>query len=420
MYARGSMTEAEGLEAMLADAAIPQRAKLDRVREHTAAIRALDDAAFVRVVRAIKKRVSSPKLADEVTALLHALSADRATRTIEAPRAEPAAVPWVGSADLDETAHAIEAAIAADPEAQGPYTVLGDYWASSGDPRGELIAIGHALAKNATHKAMRTAWTTWMEEHGRALWGRHLIVERCLKDPDWYMGFLRACEFVPAYSVDPTEALGVILDEPGPGRFVQRLAVSAPSEIAAAVIARRPRPTLRRLAIGNHGAGTGDVSALWPAVTELRELVIEGSGAALGDVRAPRLERFAFDFGYDVAGGQPIEFLAPLLAGEGVPGLRALALTNCIHTDALCDQLVRSPLAAQLEVIDFGHGTMTPAGANVLAAHAARFPRMTRWEFELNYLDEEACARLRSSLPGEVILDDQRDDDGHRHGADWE
>jgi hypothetical protein len=414
---------ADTLEALLADADVPQRVKLDRLRDHVAAIRALDDAAFVRVVRAIKKRLSSPKLADEVAALVHAASADRATRAIDLPRAEPVPVPWTGSVDLDETAHAIEAAIAADPEVQGPYTVLGDYWSGIGDPRGELIAIGHALAKNPTHKVMRTAWTTWMQDHQRALWGRHLVVARCLKDVDWYMGFIRACELFVAYNVDPAEGLGVILDEPGPGRFVQRLTTSAPSEIAAAVIARRPRPTLRTLAIGNQGATRGDVSMLWSAISELRELVIEGGGAVLGDVRAPKLERFAFDFGHVDDGDserQPIDFLAPLLAGAGVPALRALALTNCLHTDALCEQLVRSPLAAQLEVVDFGHGTMTLAGANVLAAHADRFPRVKRWEFELNYLDAEACARLRSSLRGEVITDDQRDDDGDRHGAAWE
>ena len=65
----------------------------------------------------------------------------------------------------------LEAVIAADPEAQAPYTVLGDYWSARGDVRGELIVIGHALAKNPTHKVMRTRWTQLFEAHAAAIWG---------------------------------------------------------------------------------------------------------------------------------------------------------------------------------------------------------------------------------------------------------
>lgn len=405
------------LEQHLASADVPQRDKLEHLRARAGEIRALDDAAFTRIVRAIKKKLSSPKLADEVAAFVRDVTAGRDVRPSEARREEPPDVAWVGSADLDVSAHAIEAAIAADPDAQGPYTVLGDYWASINDPRGELVAIGHALAKNPAHKAMRAAWTQWMAHHARALWGKLGGADRYLRDIDWYMGFIRACTVNADYRVDGEALVSTLLDEPGPARFVQRLALAGSFELAK-IVARRPRPTLRTLALGHPGTNQGDISMLWPAIPKLRELRLEGSTATVGDPQAPMLERFAFDFGHESE--QPIEPLAPLWSGTGLPRLRAIAFTNSRHTDALCAALVDSPLAAQLEVVDFGEGTMTAEGAALLIARRDRFPRMKRWEFELNYLTEEACAQLRAALPGELVLDDQREDDGHRHGADWE
>jgi hypothetical protein len=294
--------------------------------------------------------------------------------------------------------------------------VLGDHWTSTGDPRGELIAIGHGLAKNPTHKALRSAWTRWMVEHARALWGEHGITQHCLRDVDWYMGFIRACTVTEDYRVDMPALVATVLDDPGPGRFVQRLAITGSFELAT-VVARRPRPTLRELALGHPGGPGGDLSGLWPAVTELRTLELEGSGAILGALHAPRLEHFAFDFSSDAV---DVAFLAPLWAGEGVPALRELALTNCSQTDALCDALVQSPIARQLRAIDFSYGTMTAAGAAILVEHRDKLAGVERWNFELNYLTPAACEALRV-LSGAQQLGDQRDDhDGHRHGADWE
>lgn len=383
----------EALEQLLANAA-PQRAKLDALRAEVAAIRALDDAAFVRIVRAIKKKLSSPKLADEVAALVHAVSVDRATRAIDPARAEPPPVPWVGSADLDATAHAIEAAIAADPEAQGPYTVLGDYLASIGDPRGEWIAIGHALAKNPTHKAMRAAWTAWMAAHPRALWGAHGHASVYIKDIDWYMGFIRACKVRADYRVDNAALLHALLDEPGPGRFVQRLEVDGAFELLGG-LARRPRPTLRTLVADAPREASDGLAAWLPAVGALHTLHL--------------------DF---PQGADDITFLAPLWRGEGMPALRELALTNCERADELCEALVRSPLAAQLRAVDFSYGTMTAVGAAILVEHRDKLANVERWDFELNYLPPDACTQLRS-LSG-TQLGDQREDEGHRHGADWE
>jgi hypothetical protein len=134
----------------------------------------------------------------------------------------------------------------------------------------------------------------------------------------------------------------------------------------------------------------------------------------------PALERFALDFGPLAGGEQPLDFLAPLWAGDGVPNLRALALTNCSRTDELCAALVRSPLAERLVEIDLSLGTMTAVGATELHTHRDRFTRAERWDFELNYLDEAACTLVRELRGAVVGLEDQRTDHGHRHGFEWE
>jgi hypothetical protein len=401
----------EELERWLAEDS-PQRSKLERIRAQRAAIRALPDDDHARALRAIKKRIASPKLATEVAALIAELAHGRAIKP-SAGRAEPAPVAWIGT--TDDIAE-LEAAIAADPDAQGPYTVLGDYWTANGDARGELVAIGAALTKNPTHKVMRAAWTKHYAEHKRALWGELAgMIDRIIYDVDWYMGFVRACR-VPRYS-NPGSAVVVhaLLDDPGPGRFIQRLAVENDGSDVARVLAQRPRPTLRTLELGG---AAHDVSPIWRQLAYLRELRITGSNITLGEIRAPHLERFAIELGtIDEGELQDVGFLAPLWRGEGLPNLRTLALTNCEHTDALCAALVASPLAAQLVEIDLREGTMTDAGAALLLAH--RFPKLERATFDLNYLTVDVCAQL-ATLAAVVSTDAQRVDDGNRHSAGFE
>ena len=386
-----------------------QRAKLAALRAHVPAIRTFSDGDFQAVVRAIKKRLGSPKLAAEVAALLAELTHDRVLAPVRATNVEAPPVPWVGTTD-DAQRTALEAVIAADPDAQGPYIVLGD---TLGDPWSELVTVGHALVKNPTHKAMRARWDRLLETHRtRILGGSYPI-----KDADWYMGFVRACTlWTSGLAKTTTEILHALLDDPGPGRFVQRLTIAGNTdrtfEPAARVIAARPRPTLRMLKLVD-AYPLGDISPLWPAVEYLRELRLEGSAPSFGEPRAPRLERFAIEFGREPDG--QLAALAPLLAAQ-LPALRTLALTNCSSGDALCAALVASPLLSQLVDIDLSSGTIGREGADVLVANRDKLAHVQRLYLELNFVpDGHELARL----PG-VELGQQRIDDGYRYPAAYE
>jgi hypothetical protein len=187
----------------------------------------------------------------------------------------------------------------------------------------------------------------------------------------------------------------------------------------AHVLAKRPRPTLRTLTLGQTYSPLGDVSAMWPALAYLREVNLAGTSATLGDVRAPALEHFRFEFGPVEDGVQDLDFLASLWSGNGVPNLRVLALASCDRTDALCEALVAAPLANQLVEIDLSDGTMSDAGAAVLCAHRDRFPHVQRWRFDHNYLTASACSEL-ATLGSEVTFDEQRVADGDRHASAYE
>jgi hypothetical protein len=415
------MTTTEELQAWLAAAQPSQRDKLAILRtEHLEMIRALRDDEFAVVVRAIKKRLGSPKLADEVAALVLELGR-RETKPVErAPVAEPEAVRWIGTSDDDQLT-ALEAAIAADPEAQGPYSVLADYLTSLGDVRGELMTIGAALTKNPTHKAMRVAWDELLARHARTLWGPLAHKRGLVEQVEWYMGWIRACEVRgdPQRAIAVEDLFAALLDDPGPARFVQRLVLKHTwgdtCEPIARALASRPRSTLRTLVLGNTSRLIGDISAMWPVLEHVRDVTLtDHRGATLGNVIAPRLERLAIEHGPREDGLMTIDWLASVFDATGVPKLRVLSLTNCEYADAVCEALVRSPLASQLEELDLREGTLTDAGVAALYAHREQLAAVKRWRFELNYLTPAATDQL-AQLAGDVEVGEQRAWEEDRH-----
>jgi hypothetical protein len=287
--------------------------------------------------------------------------------------------------------------------------------------RGELMTIGAALTKNPTHKAMRVAWDELLAKHARTLWGPLAHKRGLVEQVEWYMGWIRACEVRgdPHRTLTIEELFAVLLDDPGPARFVQRLVVmhtsGEPCATVARALAKRPRPTLRTLVLGDARTPLGDVSTMWSVLDHVREVSLTNHhGAVLGDVIAPRLERLAIEHGPPENQPPSIDWLASVFAATGLPKLRVLSLTNCEYADAVCEALVRSPLATQLEELDLREGTLTDAGVAALYAHREKLANIKRWRFELNYLSFAATDQL-AALAGEVDVGDQRPWEGHRH-----
>lgn len=431
----------------LEDAGRSQRDKLAGLRASAGAIRALHDDDHERALREIRRRLRAPKLAGEVQELLEQL-AERPPN----PRPPGAAPPGAG-APTDE-AEALEAAITADPDAPGPYAVLADLLQERGHPLGALIAIGQELLRRPGSAAVRAAHRSHLAAHRERLLGPLGDCEDALLDVDWYMGFIRGCRIAArrAYGEPPLD-LGLVarwlLDRPGPGRFLQRLTVGigprdgdAYARVCAA-LARRPRPTLRVLALGDYQSEGFEVppasaADVWPAAPGLRELVVRHPELAVGVPRLPALERLwlrtwagelralsdgaelpalehlALELvvpmrGYGEPGDLDISAVAAALSALRAPRLRSLALVSHGRGDALCQVIAETALPPRLERLDLGDSLVTDAGAAVLHDHRAalRHLRLCVGEHELGPAGrarlEAAVAELALGGPAYAI-----------------
>lgn len=440
--------QADVLVRWLVDSSQPQREKLATVRErYVAAIRDYDDDDHRRVVRELKKRLSSPKLAGELAALLGDVTRDRPARPrAEAAPAEPAPLASEGGDRRSE----LEAAIARDPDAQQPYLPYGDWLESQGDPFGALIAIDRELAKNPGHKAMLAAREQYFVEHGAALLGPLREVEDMLRDVTWHMGFIRSCRILQSTKrrsgklpQEPiANVLAALLDEPGPGRFVQELELG--HDLArdlpwpTVALAAKPRPALRNLDLG--AARSGDFAALWPALPGLRALRLFGdrltpeqlaaAGAALpalerlvvaGSVerehltamtqlRWPALRALELELGTESGRLPDAADLATLVDGTALPALRELTLSGCPEGDELLEALAASPLLRQLERLDLSRGTVGERGARALLAEPGALASLSL-VLDENFVPRELADALGAALR-ELSVEGQRDDGG--------
>ncbi len=467
------MTAAE-LVAWLADPAIAQREKLAIMRsEQRATIRALADDDFVRVLREARKRLNSPKLVAERDALLEELAHGRAANP--RPVAEPVVEPPPPVPAGTPMAEVLAAAIEHNAEGQDGYLVLGDFLHEQNDPRGELIAIGVALAKNKGDHKLLASHADHLAEHPELLGPLRSCLDVITKI-DWHCGFIRGCTV--HYTIDrfnaPSAArrkpgdivdvaipdvIGWLLDEPGPGRFLQHLVVGLVRHDAnnydgvAAVLARRVRPTLRSLMLGDfdrdecelNWSTIGDLSALWPAVPNLTKLWLRSGAMGLAGIHLPRLEelqtitgglsassaraiadaawpalvRLSLQYGPESDAG--IDDVMPLLAGDKLPKLRHLGITNFGDTDAVCEALPKSGMLPQLAELDLSMGTMSERGLAVLLREAKKLAHLARIDVDDNYLPEAAHEQLVTVLPN-LYFGRQRvaDEDEPRHASAFE
>jgi uncharacterized protein (TIGR02996 family) len=444
-----------------------QRDALEAIgKRYVDELRALDDDELARAIRLLKKKLGSPKLAGELAALLAAIHDGRVARPAAPapPAPSPTPRPSPGPIAPDATEAALVAAIEAAPEAHAPYLVYGDWLESHGDPRGELIAYGAQLAKHPGQRDMRARHRAHVLA---AIMPALADLDDVVTDVTWHMGFIAKCRVALTMErfnaerpdVSIADLVRALVDDPAPARFLQHLTVGIVRhddqryQGVIDVLAARPRPALRTLHLGDfdpddcelNWSSIGDCARLWPMVPGLRALVLRSGDMRIGPVSLPALERLATITGgldehslrelaradwpslvelslqVGPQGAGDVALVAPLLDGGRVPVLRRLGILNCNFTDELCDRLPAAPVVAQLEVIDLSMGSMSDAGAAVLAAHADKLAH-AQLIVEDNYLSPAGIAQLAAAFP-RLVAGDQRDaadDGGRRYGAAYE
>lgn len=338
---------------------------------------------------------------------------------------------------LDELAAAIEA----DPDNLTTYAVYGDVLAEAGDPRGELIATqlaaesGDAEMKRVALRVFAKHRDVFLGELGSmigadAFTWRAGFIQRAVLSHDRLLveGGARVASSV-------ADVVAALLAHPS-ARFLTDLVIRASDrdvwgrttgsqrETVDRIAAARPR-VLRRLQLGDAHYGyahIGRLDHLWPAVPQLRELVIEGEASlgtlVLPELRAmalrpmplrrrgakelleadwPRLRslRITFQDQLDHVAREVVQ-----LVGRDHPCLAELALVGFRGAEAVIEALVSSPLLRRLETLDLSHGHVSDRGVRPILASAARFAHLTVLDLSSTQVTPSALARLQRVVPG--------------------
>lgn len=265
------------------------------------------------------------------------------------------------------------AALLADPDELETYLVYADWLAERGDPWGELISaqcardqlprVGSRQARDGLDRTI----VTLLFRHSPRFWGRlgETVVDEdtqryaCdLVDAEWTWGFVRSA------------------------RIAHNTNVPAP---CALIFTELPRL---------------DITMLLEQLTVTGDAIDDSVIAGLVAETWPRLQRLRIDTdGSFHSRGAPFSLtqLAPILAGERMPALRALDLAGTRDSDDFCDQLSRSALASSLRVLRLERASVTAHGIEALAN--TRFAALERLEVSAAELPASTTETLRHLAP---------------------
>ncbi|PJE99538.1 cytoplasmic protein [Streptomyces carminius] len=136
----------------------------------------------------------------------------------------------------------------------------------------------------------------------------------------------------------------------------------------------------------------------------LRVLRFESGGLPGGVVRGvaasdlPALEELELWLGVtDYGGDATVADLAPILAGERLPALRGLGLTDSELQDEIAAAVASAPVVARLHTLDLSMGTLTDTGAEALLS-GQPLTHLTKLDLSHHFLSDAMMERIREEL----------------------
>ncbi|MEE1942151.1 STM4015 family protein [Streptomyces sp. TRM 70361] len=160
---------------------------------------------------------------------------------------------------------------------------------------------------------------------------------------------------------------------------------------------------------------------------QLRTLRFETGGLPGGVVRGvaaselPALEELEMWLGVtDYGGDATVADLAPILAGDRLPALRGLGLTDSEIQDEIAAAVASAPVVARLHTLDLSMGTLTDTGAEALLS-GQPLTHLTKLDLSHHFLSDAMMERIREELEGtgvDVDLSDQEKPEEH-NGETW-
>ncbi|MDC0709628.1 WGR domain-containing protein [Stigmatella sp. ncwal1] len=360
----------------------------------------------------------------------------------------------------------LEAAILKDPDNVDAYLVYSDWLQHQGDPRGELIALHHAVSQASGKEAsnLKRKATAHIQKHQALLLGELAeAVEEEELTVEWFLGFIRSAR-VARKDYDSTRDIGEtareLLAHPS-ARFIRGLTLGIADfdgentydDVIEQLTEAGGSKTIQDLFIGDFQypdemeiswSHLNDVSPLLKRLPALRTLRLRGASLELGNVNLPELREFTVETGglplsavksivtakwpklerleiwfgsenYGAEGG--VKDIQPLLDGKGLPNLKRLGLRNSEFTDELCKVLPTAKVLPQLETLDLSMGILSDEGASLLAGHTAAFAHLQQLDLTENTLTPQGQKQV-AKMGAFVRAGNQREyEEDYRYAA---
>ncbi len=329
------------------------------------------------------------------------------------------------------------------------WAVYGDALLGAADVRGELVQAKGAALKRLIKRHRAKLFGTLPEVMQE-------LFPNFLEHLGWRHGFIEKAVLKVDEDVELTEALEALMAAPA-ARFLSTLELGpafseaddndyqATIEVLGDASGAH---LVRSLFLGSFDseeleiswAPWGDVSGVWKALPELRELRLRGAGGPVEPIASPTLEsliiqtgglrRDTFDavvdaklpklralelwFGSGDYGAEcDVDDVQRLLSTR--KGLRSLGLCNAEFTHELIPVLAKWKPLKDLEALDLSLGVLLDEDVDALLAHRDAFTHLARLDLRGNHLVDQVKA-LKQALPN-VLVEEQRESDGDRYVA---
>jgi uncharacterized protein (TIGR02996 family) len=337
-----------------------------------------------------------------------------------------ASAPLSGAA-VEAREASFEQALVDDPEQVEGYLVYADWLQARGEPRGELIAVQHAMREHANAastateatfappaQALACAELVLLGRHRERFFGAELArvvdidTQRYAIDAfelSWHLGFLRRAMLArsPSRALPQSARVDHLLTEPVPlagGAGWPELLPNPSARLLRevlcdwvdleALINAGPPVTLRRVEVS--------LERWWPAEREAETLAADEfyMNTSLEDVLGPAV------------GSAPAacEALRALLE-QTPPALSELALLRAPFSRELVQELIEAPAATRrgLRVLDLSHGSLRDGELPLLRELLDRLPALEQLDLRRNRLTRAVRDELAQLRPGCVLLD---------------
>lgn len=139
------------------------------------------------------------------------------------------------------------------------------------------------------------------------------------------------------------------------------------------------------------------------------------------DAKFPNLMHLELYLGVDDYGFDgDMDDIIPFMIRENFPNVKYLGLKNSEKQDEICEEIFKSNILENLEVLDMSLGTLGDKGAELILENVGKIAHLSKLDLTYNYISDENIEKLQNKvnvLSTEVLID--RDDADYDEDDEW-